>query len=141
MLEKWYICLIIYLKILTFWKIRESLFDAKWVVIGHSRKLIPKISRFFFSSRNFLPAIVFFFTNKDDVCKKHIFILKQFFSASRNLTKTLFVAIALFTHLLGALCRERKIYFHTDAAQVSLLKSWVEFLSKWISFEQFLHLL
>ena len=140
MLEKWYICLIIYLKILTFWKIRESLFDAKWVVIGHSRKLIPKISRFFFSSRNFLPAIVFLSPIKM-MFVKNIFILKQFFSASRNLFKTLFVAIALFTHLLGALCRERKIYFHTDAAQVSLLKSWVEFLSKWISFEQFLHLL
>ena len=37
---------------------RERLFYAKWLVIGHSRKLIPKISRFFretFSPRKFVP--------------------------------------------------------------------------------------
>ena len=47
---------------LSFWKSIlfgkcESLFYAKWIVIGHSLKLISKISRFF-PSQNSLPAFV-----------------------------------------------------------------------------------
>ena len=111
-----------FLKILTFWNLTRNVgylwsFYAEWVVIGHSLKLIPKISLLFFSSRKFLPAKVC--TNKLRLFLRQKFLNRCCVSAW-DIIWFFLLCYRLFLSKFNDLMYEKKSIWKANALNFSL---------------------